>query len=45
MRAILAEAADNPELVRTAPHTTPIGRLDEATAARRPLLVWPQHDD
>jgi len=42
MRAILAEAAETPELVRTAPHTTPIGRLDEATAARRPVLVWPQ---
>ena len=45
MRAILEEAADTPELVRTAPHTTPIGRLDEATAARRPVLVWPQRDD
>ena len=42
MRAILAEVADTPELVRTAPHTTPIGRLDEASAARRPVLVWPQ---
>ena len=44
LRAILAEAADRPELVRTAPHTTPIGRLDEATAARRPVLVWPKTD-
>ena len=33
-----------PDLVRTAPHTTPIGRLDEATAARRPVLVWPLAD-
>jgi glycine dehydrogenase subunit 2 len=44
VRAILAEAAATPELVRGAPHTTPIGRLDEATAARRPVLVWPMGD-
>ena len=44
MRAILAEAAETPELVRTAPHTTPIGRLDEVSAARRPVLVWPLDD-
>ena len=44
LRAILAEAAATPDLVRTAPHTTPIGRLDEATAARRPVLVWPLAD-
>ena len=41
LRAILAEAAATPELVRSAPHTTPIGRLDEVAAARRPVLVWP----
>ena len=45
LRAILAEAAATPELVRTAPHSTPIGRLDEATAARRPVLTWPLPDD
>ncbi len=41
LRAVLAEAAATPELVRNAPHSTPIGRLDEATAARHPILVWP----
>ncbi len=40
MRAIAEEAARDPELVRTAPHTAPIGRLDEATAARHPVLRW-----
>jgi glycine dehydrogenase subunit 2 len=40
MKAIDREARENPELVRTAPHHTPIGRLDEAAAARRPRLVW-----
>ena len=43
LRAILDEAAATPDLVRGAPHSTPLGRLDEVTAARRPILVWP-HD-
>jgi glycine dehydrogenase subunit 2 len=40
MRAISREAEENPELVRNAPHTTRIGRLDEAAAARKPVLRW-----
>ncbi len=36
--AILAEAAEDPEVARTAPHTTPVRRLDEAAAARRPVI-------
>jgi glycine dehydrogenase subunit 2 len=40
MRSIAEEAATNPELVKTAPHTTRIGRLDEVTAARKPILRW-----
>ncbi|MCA1817428.1 MAG: aminomethyl-transferring glycine dehydrogenase subunit GcvPB [Acidobacteria bacterium] len=40
MRAIAREAQEDPELVRTAPHTTKIGRLDEAAAARKPILRW-----
>ncbi len=35
---ILREAAEDPEIARTAPHTTPVRRLDEATAARRPVI-------
>jgi glycine cleavage system P protein (glycine dehydrogenase) subunit 2 len=38
--AIAREAHEDPELVRTAPHTTPVRRLDEATAARQPDLRW-----
>ena len=34
------EAQDDPELVINAPHSTRIGRLDEATAARKPVLRW-----
>ncbi len=40
MRAIAEEAQRDPELVRTAPHTTRVGRVDEVTAARRPILRW-----
>ena len=43
MRSIAEEAATNPELVKTAPHTTRVGRLDETTAARKPILRWRPH--
>jgi glycine dehydrogenase subunit 2 len=38
--AIAAEAETHPERIRSAPHTTPVRRLDEATAARSPNLRW-----
>src|SRR6476661_4395303 len=40
MRAIAQEALENPELLLNAPHSTRIGRLDEAAAARKPVLRW-----
>jgi glycine dehydrogenase subunit 2 len=40
MQSIAKEAVDDPELVLNAPHTTRIGRLDEAAAARKPVLRW-----
>jgi glycine dehydrogenase subunit 2 len=40
MLAVAAEAAADPELVRTAPHDAPVRRLDEASAARHPDLRW-----
>ena len=40
MRDINEEAQTNPQLVIDAPHSTRIGRLDEATAARKPVLRW-----
>ena len=40
MRAIAREAETNPELVRTAPHTTRVKRLDEVAANRKPVLRW-----
>jgi len=40
MKSIDKESQENPQLVIDAPHTTRIGRLDEATAARKPILRW-----
>jgi glycine dehydrogenase subunit 2 len=40
MRSIAREAVENPDLVLNAPHDTRIGRLDEAAAARKPVLRW-----
>jgi glycine dehydrogenase subunit 2 len=40
MRSIAEEAETNPELVKTAPHSTRVGRLDEVAAARKPILRW-----
>ena len=40
MHQIAEEARTNPEIVKAAPHTTVIGRLDQALAARKPNLRW-----
>ncbi len=40
MNKIMDEAKTNPAMVQTAPHTTPVRRLDEVTAARNPILRW-----
>ncbi len=38
MKIIAAEASQTPDLVKDAPHITPISRLNEAEAARHPIL-------
>ena len=40
MRAIAREVEETPELVKTAPHSTRVSRLDEVQAARKPVLRW-----
>lgn len=40
MLEIAREARENPDLVKGAPYSTPVGRLDEARAARKPVLRW-----
>jgi glycine dehydrogenase subunit 2 len=39
--AILREAAADPEIARGAPYTTPVRRLDEVAAAKRPVIRQP----
>ena len=40
MASVLVEAASNPELVTSAPHSLPAKRLDDVEAARRLDLRW-----
>jgi glycine dehydrogenase subunit 2 len=40
MHTILREARENPDLLRQAPVQTPVRRLDETLAARKPVLKW-----
>lgn len=40
MIQIAREAEENPEIVQEAPHSTVVGRLDETTAARKPILRY-----
>jgi len=40
MLEIAREAKENPERVKNAPYSTPVRRLDEARAARKPVLRW-----
>jgi glycine dehydrogenase subunit 2 len=41
MVQIAGEAQTTPELLRAAPHHTPVRRLDEVRAARKPVLRYP----
>lgn len=38
MKSIAKEAEENPEILKTAPHNTPVRRLDEVKAARNPIV-------
>jgi glycine dehydrogenase subunit 2 len=44
MLAIVGEAASDPDLLKSAPHTRPVARLDEAGAAKR-MVVRHRFDD
>ena len=45
MLAIAREAEENPELVRSAPHDTPVSRVDEVRAARKLKVRWTPEGD
>lgn len=40
MHRIKKEAVECPEIVKTAPHNTPVKRVDVVQAARKPVLKW-----
>ena len=42
MKLVAKEAIESPEIVKSAPHTTPVRRLDETTAARFPKVTYKQ---
>ena len=42
LRKIAKEADEKPEVVKTAPHDTPTGRVDDVLAAKQPILTWKQ---
>ena len=42
MRQIAEEAKNDPEMVKSAPHTTPIGRVDDVLAAKHPVTTYRQ---
>ena len=44
MRSIAKEVEETPELVKSAPHSTRVSRLDEVKAARNPVLRWKASD-
>ncbi len=45
MRQIAEEAKANPDEVKSAPHNTPIGRVDDVLAAKHPIVTFRQMKD
>lgn len=40
MKKVAIEAKEEPDMVKNAPYTTPVRRLDETTAAKKPMLIY-----
>jgi glycine dehydrogenase subunit 2 len=45
MRHIAEEAKSDPEMVKSAPHNPPIGRVDDVLAAKHPIVTFRQMKD
>ncbi len=45
MKKIYEEGKNNPEIVKTAPHSLCVKRLDEVAAARKPNIKWEKEGD
>jgi glycine dehydrogenase subunit 2 len=44
LKTIMQEAVSNPQIVKTAPHTTVVSRLNEVLAARKPVLRYKKEE-
>ena len=44
MLTIADEVETDPQMVKDAPHTTPVKRLDEVAASRKPNVRWKKHE-
>jgi len=42
---VIEESQENPDLVKTAPHTAPVKRLDDVTATKKPVFRWKKHKE
>ena len=40
LKELVAQAAEDPDALRNAPLSTPVGRLNEVLAARKPIVAW-----
>ncbi len=45
MRKIAEEAKTDPEMVKSAPHDTPTGRVDDVLAAKHPIVTYYQNQE
>jgi len=45
MKQISREAQENPDVLKSAPHTSYVRRLDETSAARNPVLRWAEEKE
>jgi glycine cleavage system P protein (glycine dehydrogenase) subunit 2 len=45
LEAIAREAATDPDILKDAPHSRPVGRLDEVKAVKEPVLRWRFEED
>jgi glycine dehydrogenase subunit 2 len=45
MHKIAKEAIETPDIVKSAPHDTPIGRVDDVLAAKHPIVTYRQMKD
>ncbi|PLV58970.1 aminomethyl-transferring glycine dehydrogenase subunit GcvPB [Thermotoga sp. KOL6] len=45
LEKVVKEAFENPEVVKNAPHRTPVRRVNEVLASRKPVFRWRGYDE